>query len=155
MSALLSEEFWSWIYCSGKGLFCFQKATKNLDSVPSFYAHSPKHKEIWDTREEKPPAIFLSCVNPVVTAMPSRHIFLWCSLNSFKCYLLQTFSSPFFLLSTTLELLLIPWLLFLLNSFLFLLPTSKPWTWITGTFSESSWWTPVSAWVLAVYASIC
>lgn len=39
--------------------------------------------------------------------------------------------------------------------FLFLLPTSRRWTGITRTFPDSSWRTPVCAWVLAVYLSIC
>lgn len=100
------------------------------------------------------PSHFLSFVNPVVTIMSSHQIFLWSPLNSFN-YILQTFSSLFFFFLLLLSSFSSLGFRFPLNSFLFPLPTSKPWTGITGTFPDSSWRTPVCAWVLAVYASIC
>lgn len=86
------------LFC--RGLVLFSKGHIKPCQCSLSCAHSPKHKEIWDTREEKSTAIFLSCVNPVVSTMPSHHIFLWCSINSFKCYLFQIFFPSCHLLSS-------------------------------------------------------
>lgn len=133
----------------------FKRPHKTLTALPLFYTHSPKHKEIWDTREENTPAVFLSCVNPVVTAVPSRPIFLWCSWNSFNRYLLQILFSTFFPSVVYARASSHPLAFVSSKFFLFLLPTSRRWTGITRTFPDSSWRTPVCAWVLAVYLSIC
>lgn len=117
MSALLSEKYWSYIVLN-RACSVFKRPYKTLTALP-FYTHSPKHKEIWDTRGKKTQSAFC----PVLTLLPlechitfffhiPHHALLWSIHLKKKIYC--RFSC--FLPSPILGLLPIPWLSLAVNS---------------------------------------